>query len=163
MTNDLPPSAARVQQALLAHGSPFRVVQMPSSTRTAQEAAAAIGCAIAQIAKSILFKGAVTGKPVLVVASGTNRVDEQLVAERSGEPLAKATADFVREATGYVIGGVAPVGFPQPIETWIDADLLQFTEVWAAAGTPFAVFSLDPQAIAGLTGGRVSRVSRSGP
>ena len=161
MTDDLPPSAARVQHALDAHHASFRVVQMPSSTRTAQEAATAIGCSVAQIAKSILFKGAVTGKPILVIASGTNRVDEKVIAERSGEALSKATPDFVREATGYVIGGVPPVGFPQPIETWIDWDLLKHTEVWAAAGTPFTVFSLDPKALAGLTGGSVLAVART--
>lgn len=159
MSDHLPPSAARVQQALDAHHSSFRVVQMASTTRTAQEAAAAIGCSVSQIAKSILFRGADTGKPVLVIASGTNRVDEKLIAARAGEPLGKATPDFVRDATGYVIGGVPPVGFPQPIETWIDADLLQFAEVWAAAGTPFAVFSLDPHALATLTGGTVVQVS----
>ena len=112
MTDALPPSAARVQQALDAHHASFRVVQMPASTRTAPEAAAAIGCSVAQIAKSILFKGGTTGKPILVIASGTNRVDEKVIAERTGEPLSKATPDFVREATGYVIGGVPPVGFP---------------------------------------------------
>ena len=161
MSEHLPPSAARVQEALRAHNAPLRVVEMPASTRTAQEAAAAIGCSVSQIAKSILFRGAATGKPILVIASGTNRVDEKLVAARAGEPLAKATADFVRESTGYVIGGVPPIGFPQPIETWIDADLLQFTEVWAAAGTPFAVFSLDSNALAALTGGTVVQVSRA--
>ena len=161
MTTELPPSASRVQQALLAHNSRFRVVEMPSSTRTAQEAAATIGCSVAQIAKSILFKGAVSGKPILVIASGTNRVDEKLVAERTGEPLGKATADFAREVTGYVIGGVPPIGFPEPIETWIDADLLQLTEVWAAAGTPFTVFSLDPRELPDLTGGTVIPISRS--
>jgi prolyl-tRNA editing enzyme YbaK/EbsC (Cys-tRNA(Pro) deacylase) len=134
---------------------------MPSSTRTAPEAAAAIGCSVSQIAKSILFKGATSGKPILVIASGTNRVDEKLVAEWTGERLAKAAPDFVREATGYVIGGVPPVGFPQPIETWIDADLLQYNEVWAAAGTPFTVFSLDPRALADLTGGTIGPVSRT--
>lgn len=161
MSEPLPPSAARVQEALRAHNAPFRVVEMPASTRTAQEAATAIGCSLSQIAKSILFRGAATGKPILVIASGTNRVDEKLVAARAGEPLAKATADFVRESTGYVIGGVPPLGFPQPIETWIDADLLQYPEVWAAAGTPFAVFSVDPSALAGLTGGTVVQVSRA--
>ncbi len=96
-----------------------------------------------------------------MIASGINRVDEKVIAERTGEPLTKATPDFVREATGYVIGGVPPVGFPQPIETWIDRDLLQHTEVWAAAGTPFTVFSLDPSALAGLTGGTVLAVARN--
>ena len=159
MTEDLPPSAARVQSALDAHHASFRVIQMPSSTRTAQEAAAAIGCSVAQIAKSILFKGATSGKAILVITSGANRVNEKVIAERTGEPLVKATADFVRETTGYVIGGVPPVGFPQPIETWIDADLLQYGEIWAAAGTPFTVFGLQPQALPSLTGGTVITVT----
>ena len=147
-----------MQQALDAHGAAFSVVQMPATTRTAQEAATAIGCTVAQIAKSILFKGATTGKPILVIASGVNRVNEARVAEHAGEPLAKASPDFVRDATGYVIGGVPPVGFPQPIETWIDEALLHFDEVWAAAGTPFAVFSLDPRVLPELTGGRLVTV-----
>ena len=155
MSDTLPASAQRVQRALDAHGATFRVVQMPATTRTAQEAATAIGCSVAQIAKSILFRGATTGKPILVVASGVNRVNETRVAAHAGEPLAKASAEFVRDATGYVIGGVPPVGFPQPIETWIDEALLQFEEVWAAAGTPFAVFSLDPQVLPALTGGQL--------
>ena len=155
MTGTLPPSAGKVQRALDAHGASFRVVEMPATTRTAQEAAAAIGCRVGQIAKSILFKGAASGKAILVIASGANRINEQRIAEHAGEPLAKATPDFVREATGYAIGGVPPIGFPRPIETWIDRDLLKYPEIWAAAGTPFAVFSLDPAVLAGLTGGTV--------
>jgi len=145
-----------VQAALERAGLPFRVVAMPSTTRTAAEAAAVIGCTVAQIAKSILFRGAATGKPILVVASGTNRVDERRVAELAGQALGKADADFVRQSTGYAIGGVPPVGFPQPIETWIDRDLLQHKEVWAAAGTPFTVFCLDPSFLAAITGGKVA-------
>lgn len=155
MTDTLPPSARRVQQALDAHGASFRVIEMPGSTRTAQEAATAIGCSVGQIAKSILFKGAGSGKAILVIASGANRIDEQRIAAHSGEPLAKATPHFVREATGYVIGGVAPIGFPRPIETWIDRELLRYEEIWAAAGTPFTVFSLTPAILADLTGGTV--------
>jgi prolyl-tRNA editing enzyme YbaK/EbsC (Cys-tRNA(Pro) deacylase) len=159
MDSVLPPSARRVQEALAAMDLPLRVVEMPATTRTAQEAAAAIGCSVAQIAKSIVFRGAVTGKPVLVIASGVNRVNEKGLAGRTGEALQKATADFVREATGYAIGGVPPVGFAAPIETWIDEDLLQFSEVWAAAGTPFAVFQLDPKLLPRLTGGTVANTS----
>ena len=147
-----------MQAALENAGLPLRVVTMPATTRTAAEAAAAIGCTVAQIAKSILFRGATTGKPFLVVASGTNRVNERLVAELAGEPLGKADADFVRQSTGYAIGGVPPVGFPQPIATWIDRDLLRHAEVWAAAGTPFAVFSLDPSHLATITDGTVSQI-----
>lgn len=160
MSAELPTSAARVQAALQRLGMPFQVVTMPSTTGTAQEAAAAIGCTVGQIAKSILFRGATTGKPILVVASGTNRVNESVVGSVAGEVLEKPkrAADFVREATGYVIGGVPPVGFPQPIATFIDEDLLQYETVWAAAGTPFSVFSLDPNALAVMTGGTVIRV-----
>jgi len=147
-----------VQAALENAGLPLRVVAMPGTTRTAAEAAAGIGCTVAQIAKSILFRGATTGKPILVVASGTNRVNERLVAELAGEPLGKADADFVRSSTGYAIGGVPPVGFPQPIETWIDRDLLQYKEVWAAAGTPFTVFAVDPSTLPMITGGAVVQI-----
>ncbi len=158
METKLPASARRVQDALEAIGLPLKVVEMPDTTRTAQEAAAAIGCTVAQIAKSIIFRGARTGKPVLVVASGTNRVNERRIAEHTGEPLEKAKPEFVRSATGYVIGGVPPVGFPDPVETWVDEDLLSFGEVWAAAGTPYAVFCLDPQLLPKVTGGQVIKV-----
>jgi prolyl-tRNA editing enzyme YbaK/EbsC (Cys-tRNA(Pro) deacylase) len=154
----LPASAQRVQEALEAIGVSLKVLEMPDTTRTAQEAATAIGCTVAQIAKSILFRGAHTGKPVLVVASGVNRVNERCIAEQTGEPLEKAKPEFVRSATGYVIGGVPPVGFPKPVETWIDEDLLINSEVWAAAGTPFAVFRLDPQLLPKVTGGKVIKV-----
>jgi len=156
---ELPESAKRVQAALDRSGLAFRVVEMPASTRTAKEAAAAIGCTVAQIAKSIVFRGAVSGKPILVVTSGTNRVNEQAMAALAGEPLEKASADFVRESTGYAIGGVPPAGFPAPIATWIDPDLLQFEQIWAAAGTPFAVFGLDPRHLPEITGGTLARVT----
>lgn len=154
MSEALPESARRVQAALARLGTPFRVVAMPATTRTAVDAAAAIGCAVGQIAKSVMFRGAVTGKPILVIASGANRINETSLSALTGEPVAKAPADFVRESTGFAIGGVPPLGFPQPIETWIDQSLLQYSEVWAAAGTPNAVFSLDPQALPAMTGGK---------
>jgi prolyl-tRNA editing enzyme YbaK/EbsC (Cys-tRNA(Pro) deacylase) len=154
-----PPSAARVQAALDARGVAFRVVTMPSTTRTAQEAATTIGCTVAQIAKSIVFRGGQSGKPLLVIASGVNRIDERLLAAHVGEPLEKASAEFVRASTGFAIGGVPPIGFPQPVDTWIDRDLLQYGEVWAAAGTPYSVFCLDPQQPAVLTGGAVVQVA----
>lgn len=158
MSADLPASTMKVQETLNRLGMPFRVVAMPETTRTAAEAARAIGCSVGQIAKSIVFRGAATNKPVLVVASGANRVDEKALAKLSGESLEKASADFVREATSFAIGGVPPVGFPTPIETWIDEDLLKFGQVWAAAGTPFTVFSLDPSALAAMTSGTVTRI-----
>jgi prolyl-tRNA editing enzyme YbaK/EbsC (Cys-tRNA(Pro) deacylase) len=155
MTTPLSSSAQKVQDALAALGLPCRVVELPSSTRTAQEAAAAVGCAVGQIVKSLIFRGAQTNKPLLVVASGSNRVDEVRLAELAGEPIAKADATFVRAHTGFAIGGVAPLGHPAPLETYIDADLLQYDEIWAAAGTPNAVFALAPGDLERMTGGRV--------
>jgi prolyl-tRNA editing enzyme YbaK/EbsC (Cys-tRNA(Pro) deacylase) len=154
----LSPSAAKVQAALAGKGFAFEVQELSQSTRTAAEAAAAIGCDVAQIAKSILFRARDSGRPVLVIASGVNRIDEKAVANLLGEKPGKADADFVRRETGFVIGGVPPLGHDKPIFTLIDEDLLAFDEIWAAAGTPFAVFRLDPHSLAGLTGGKVARV-----
>ncbi len=153
-------SAQRVQDALTALGfSMGQVVELPATTRTAAEAAAAIGCTVAQIAKSLVFKGAQSGAPVLVIASGANHVDTPLVAGALGEPLAKADADFVRAQTGFVIGGVPPVGHDRPLRTFIDQDLRQFDVIWAAAGTPNAVFRLTPADLERMTGGEVIRVT----
>lgn len=152
-------SAARVAAALEARGFAFPVREIDRSTRTAAEAAAAVGCTVDQIAKSVLFRAARSGRPVLVIASGANRVDEAAVAAILGEELGRADADFVRRETGFAIGGVPPVGHERPIVTFIDEDLLTFDEVWAAAGTPFAVFRLPSAALAELTGGTVARVA----
>lgn len=155
-------SAARVQAALAARGYSCEIHELAQSTRTAAEAAAAVGCAIGQIAKSILFRAAESGRPVLVVTSGANRVDTAALAALLGEAPGKADADFVRRETGFVIGGVPPVGHDRPILTFIDRDLLQYPEIWAAAGTPFAVFRLPPAALAGLTGGTVACIAAPG-
>ena len=155
MSASLSSSAQKVQDALTALGMSCRVVELPASTRTSQEAAQAVGCAVGQIAKSLVFRGAHTSKPVLVMASGANRVNEARLAELIGEPTAKADADFVRTHTGFAIGGVAPVGHPAPLEIYIDADLLQYAEIWAAAGTPNAVFALTPADLQAMTGGKV--------
>ena len=122
----------------------FEIKELDRSTRTAAEAAAAVACDVAQIAKSIVFRGAGSGRAVLVIASGANRIDETAVGALLGEKLGKADADFVRRETGFVIGGVPPLGHDRPVATFIDADLLAFGEIWAAAGTPYAVFRLDP-------------------
>ena len=148
-------SAQKVQNALSARGMTLQVMELPDSTRTAQEAAQAIGCDVGQIVKSLVFKGKRSAKPVLVIASGSNRVDERKIEALIGEPLGKADADFVRQQTGFVIGGVPPVGHSQPLLTYVDADLLQYTEIWAAAGTPHAVFRLTPGELCDLTGGEV--------
>ena len=146
--SDLSRAAARVQSALQAAGVEARVVELPHSTRTAAEAARACGCDVAQIAKSLVFVAA-DGEPVLVITSGTNRVDEKRLG------LRRAIAELVREKTGYAIGGVPPVGHATPLRTLIDEDLLRFERIWAAAGTPNAVFELSPADLPRMTGGTV--------
>lgn len=148
-------SAQAVQEALDAAGVECNVVELPASTRTAQQAAAAIGCSVAQIAKSIVFRAAESGRAVLVIASGANRIDEGSIADRLGEPIAKASPDFVRDATGFAIGGVPPCGHSTELQIFIDRDLLALPLLWAAAGTPNAVFSLEPDQLLELTGGTV--------
>lgn len=134
MSSNLKKSAEKVQRILNELGFELNVMEFPASTRTAQEAADAIGCTIGQIAKSLIFKGKSSQKPILIIASGTNRVNEKVVKEYIGEKLEKADADFVLEHTGYAIGGIPPVGHTEPISTFIDEDLMQYSEIWAAAG-----------------------------
>jgi prolyl-tRNA editing enzyme YbaK/EbsC (Cys-tRNA(Pro) deacylase) len=155
MAQILSPAAQRVQTALLALGFTGQVVEMPQTTRSAAEAADAIGCKVEQIAKSIIFKTRQTGKPVLVIASGVNRVKEKKIEALLGEHLGKADADFVREHTGFAIGGVPPLGYASTLAVFIDEDLLQHQAIWAAAGTPFAVFRLTPSDLVEMTGGQV--------
>lgn len=150
-------SALKVQDIL---GGRFEVMEFDASTRTSAEAAAAIGCTVAQIAKSIIFRAESSGRPVLVVASGPNRVDEKKVAQLIGEPIGRADADFVREATGFAIGGVPPVGHATQPLVLIDASLQAMTVIWAAGGTPNAVFRLTPGDLVTLTGGRVADVTK---
>jgi prolyl-tRNA editing enzyme YbaK/EbsC (Cys-tRNA(Pro) deacylase) len=158
----LPPSAQRVQDVLTQRGHPHPVQEMPDSTRTSAEAAAAVGCEVAQIAKSLIFKTVGTGRPVLVVASGVNRVDEKKLAACLGEKIARPDADFVRAETGYAIGGVPPVGHDRPLRTLIDRDLLALSDIWAAAGTPRAVFKLTPADLVAMTGGTVADLRKEG-
>ncbi len=153
-------AAQRVQAALAARGAICRVVELPATTRTAQEAATAIGCRVEQIVKSLVFRTSSSGRPVLVLASGANRVDEGAVGRLVGESIAKADAAFVRTQTGFVIGGVPPLGHPEPLPTLFDADLLRYAEVWAAAGTPHAVFAISPAELVAVTGGQVAPVGR---
>jgi prolyl-tRNA editing enzyme YbaK/EbsC (Cys-tRNA(Pro) deacylase) len=159
VVNDLSPSAQKVQQALQAMGFELQVVELPDSTRTAAEAAQAVGCQVGQIVKSLVFKAKRSERPVLVVASGANRVNEKAIEALIGEPLGRADADFVRQRTGYAIGGVPPVGHSERLETFIDEDLLQQAEIWAAAGTPNAVFRLTPGDLVGMTGGRLVKIT----
>lgn len=155
MTTPLSPSAQKVQQALQALGMTLQVVELPDSTRTAIEAAQAVGCQVGQIVKSLVFKTKRSQRALLVIASGNNRVDEKLIEARIGEPLGKADAEFVRQQTGFAIGGVPPLGHASPLLTFIDQDLLQYERVWAAAGTPHAVFELNPADLARMTGGEI--------
>jgi prolyl-tRNA editing enzyme YbaK/EbsC (Cys-tRNA(Pro) deacylase) len=155
----LSPSAQRVADELRARGLGAEVLELPESTRTAAEAAAAIGCDVAQIAKSLVFRGVTSGQPVLVIASGVNRVDEAREAAVLGEPIARADPDFVREHTGFAIGGVPPMGLANPMATYIDADLRRHDRIWAAAGTPRAVFELTSTELEAISGGRVLEVS----
>src|SRR5258708_18380382 len=136
MSKELSGSARKVQEALEMRGFSSHVVELPDSTRTAREAAQAVGCRVEQIVKSLVFKGQNSNKPLLVVASGSNRVNEQRLSELAGEPIEKADADFVRQRTGFVVGGVPPLGHTEQIEIFIYQDLVQYGQVWAAARTP---------------------------
>jgi len=151
------PSALKVQAAL---GDRFRVLEFDASTRTAADAAAAIGCEVAEIAKSLVFRAANSGRAVLIIASGVDRVDEKKAAEAVGERIARADADFVREVTGFAIGGIPPVGHRTKPIVLIEESLMLFDEIWAAAGTPNAVFRLTPSDLVELTGGRTVAVAR---
>lgn len=154
----LPDSARRVALLLLERGHTKSVVMLPETGKTSAEAAAGLGCSVAQIAKSILFRRREDDAPVLVIASGANRVDEKKVAQQVGE-IARADAKFVREKTGYAIGGVCPIGHATPPVMLIDADLLELDSLWAAAGHPHAVFNLSPQELVALTGAPVADVA----
>jgi len=150
------PSALRVQAVL---GPELQVLEFEAGTRTSEDAAAAVGCTVAEIAKSLIFRAA-DGRPVLVIASGANRVDEKKVRTLLGQKIERADADFVRAATGYVIGGVPPVGHATPAVVLIDSDLQRFPHVWAAGGTPNAVFRVAPADLIRLTQARVADVAR---
>ena len=154
----LSPSARKVQEALDALGMPGRVIEMDRTTRSAADAAAAVGCTVGQIVKSLVFKAETSGHAVLVLTSGANRVDETLLARALAEPAVKADADFVRRASGFAIGGVPPIGHAEPMVVFVDEDLLAHTTLWAAAGNPQAVFRLTPQELRTITNGRVIRV-----
>lgn len=160
MDSSLSASAKRVQDALISFGVDCRVKELGESTRTAVDAANAVGCEVGQIVKSLVFRGKVSGNAVFVVASGANMVDEKALAALVGEKIERATPDFVREQTGFAIGGVSPVGHPSPLTTFIDQDLLGYQELWAAAGTPNAVFALTPEQLCHITSGQVAAIRK---
>jgi prolyl-tRNA editing enzyme YbaK/EbsC (Cys-tRNA(Pro) deacylase) len=156
MIKDLKKSAQVVQEALYNKGLTVEVVELNSSARTAHEAASAIGCDVAQIVKSLLFRSETSDQPILILASGINRVNEKILESLLGEKIRKADADFTRLITGFAIGGVPPIGHKQTINIiLIDKDLLRYEKLWAAAGTPHTVFCLPSHVLEDLTGGRV--------
>jgi prolyl-tRNA editing enzyme YbaK/EbsC (Cys-tRNA(Pro) deacylase) len=159
MSESLSESAQKVQNALIRFGVTCKVVELPGSTRTAQEAAQAVGCRVEQIAKSLVFQGKTTSRPILVVASGANRVNEKKLRDLLSEPVKKADADFVREHTGFAIGGVPPAGLSKPMDIFLDEDLFKYEDIWAAAGTPHAVFKLTAQDLLNITRGKVVKIT----
>ncbi|MFV0382942.1 YbaK/EbsC family protein [Paracoccus sp. (in: a-proteobacteria)] len=145
-------SLKRVRAALEAAGEPVEILEMGESTRTAAEAAAAAGCEVDQIAKSIIFRGQDSGHVVLFLTAGGNRVDPAKAAQVAGQPLGKADAALIREETGFAIGGVAPVGHLNPVTAYYDPRLSDFERVWAAAGTPRHIFAIAPDRLLAITG-----------
>lgn len=152
---DLPPAAQRVQDAADALGLGISVRIMEQATRTAEEAATTCGCTVGQIVKSLIFKGESSGSAILFLVSGTNRVNEKTVAATIGEGISRPDAAFVRTATGFAIGGIPPFGHAARLATHLDADLLQYETVWAAAGTPNAIFEVSPARLRDATGATV--------
>ena len=149
-------SLERVTAALAASGVGVRVVEMPGTTRTAQDAAREAGCELDQIVKSIVFRGEGSGHALLFLTAGGNRVDPGMAAALAGEPVGKADADLIRAETGFAIGGVSPVGHLRPVRTWMDPRLTEFEVVWAAAGTPRHVFAIAPGELLRITGAVVA-------
>ena len=154
----LKPAAQRVETAARALGLDVRVHTMSQSTRTAEEAAAACGCAVGQIVKSLVFRGKETGKPYLLLVAGSNRVNEKAVGKIIGEALVRPDAQYVRDITGFAIGGIPPLGHASPLATYIDRDLLSHEVVWAAAGTPECVFPVSPVELQQKTGAQLIEV-----
>lgn len=154
MSQLLTSSAKKVQDYLLAQGFSCVVKELPDTTRTADEAAKAIGCDVAQIAKSLIFIDEATGNPILVIASGINKVDVKKIETATGLRLIKADGKYVKERVGFAIGGIPPVCHNEPLTTFLDPTLLNYEWIWAAAGTPFAVFQLRSKEIEKMTNGK---------
>ena len=153
-------SVRRVREALAERGIAPHLVELEETARSAKEAAEALGVRVEQIVKSLVFRGARSGRPVLVLASGPNRTDEGIVSELVGEPIEKADAAFVREKTGFAIGGVPPVGHVERPVAFVDEDLLLYETVWAAAGHTHVVFGMAPERLPEITSGKVVRIKR---
>lgn len=154
----LSPSAQKIQNLLNSLGYDYTVIEHSESTRTAQEAADRAGCELGQIVKSLIFRGKTSGKPILVLTSGANRVDEKRISGYAGETISRADADFVRTVTGFAIGGVPPIGHAEKMETYLDEDFLSYQTIWAAAGTPNAIFELKTDDLQKMTDGKIAQV-----
>jgi prolyl-tRNA editing enzyme YbaK/EbsC (Cys-tRNA(Pro) deacylase) len=154
----LSPTSQRVQDILDSLGYHCYVQESTVTTRTAADAAALVGCDVGQIVKSLIFRGETTSKPILVLTSGANRVNERQISSFAAEPIQRADPEFVRTVTGFAIGGVPPIGHLQPMETYIDEDLQHHSEIWAAAGTPNSLFKLTPLELVKMTAGRIVNV-----
>ena len=153
-------SAQKVQAKLKELGVTLNVVELSESTRTAQDAATTIGCTVSQIAKSLVFQKVESKKLVLIIMSGSNFVDESKASAIIGEKISRADPKYVKEQTGFAIGGIPPVGHLNALEVFIDEDLMQYQEIWAAAGTPHGVFQLTPTELVNITKGAVGSYKR---
>ena len=152
-------SVGRVRKALEEAGLASEIVELPGAARTAKQAADFLGCEVGQIANSLVFRAQTSGQPLLVMSSGAKRVDVNRLAQIAGEPVGKADADFVRSSTGFVIGGVAPVGHAQALRTFVEESLAAYAEIWAAAGHPHTVFRLTYADLLRITGGTAVRAA----
>ena len=158
MKNELSPSAKRIQDYLVSRGYDFKVTEFLESTRTSAEAAERVGCEVGQIVKSLVFCGHNSGKAVLVLACGANRVDVRKLANLIGEPVDRAKPEFVRTVTGFAIGGIPPIGHISKLETFVDEDLRQYQKLWAAAGTPNAIFELTFEDLVKMSSARIVEI-----
>jgi len=154
-----PTSLERVESALKAAGLTTAIQDMPASTRTAEDAASAVGCSVGQIVKSMIFRGKGTGKPILVLTSGLNMVDPKQIETVTNESIGRPDADFVRRETGFAIGGVSPVGHLKSLDIYMDETLMEYPLVWAAAGTPNTVFAIEPDKLRQITGAMIITVT----
>jgi prolyl-tRNA editing enzyme YbaK/EbsC (Cys-tRNA(Pro) deacylase) len=152
-------SAQKVQDAIRARGLALEVIELSVPVKTAADAAREVKCEVAQIVKSLIFRASRTDRGVLVLTSGINRVNEARIAELLGEPIERANPDFVRERTGFAIGGVPPLGHATPFAIFIDEDLLRLDSLWAAAGHPNSLFQLSPSDLTRLAPGTVTKVT----
>lgn len=159
MSADLSSGVQQVRQAIKSHGLDCQVIEMEATTRSAEDAAQAVGCRVEQIVKSLVFKGKKAQTPILILASGANRVNVKNLKEHVSGAVKMAHPDFVQAKTGFAIGGVPPVGHSQPLKTFIDKDLMQYEEIWAAAGTANTMFKITPQDLQKITAGQVISIT----